>query len=160
MKLSVIQGSAAGWQALSGLKKNPKLAYRLLKYEKKVEHELKLIEKHRESLVYKHAGMEPPAPGEIKPVSIPAKITETYANDEDPPVTLTREVTNPALIAYQKEFDEFLDTESDLEWIGITMDELIDGLAEREGNVLAEMDIDMIEPFFTEPKKTELTVVK
>lgn len=135
VKLRQIQESVNAWQSVSGLKKNPKLAYRLLKYEKKVERELDVIDKQRTALVYECAGEEPPTPPDVKVVTL--------------------EAGSDAVKQFTKKFDEFLDGESDLELVGITMQELIDGLAEKDGNAISEADIDALDPFFTPPTAAE-----
>lgn len=130
MKLVKVSGSAAAWGCLAKLKKNPKLAYWLMKYEKKVHAELKAIEEFRTALVYQVAGQEPPAPGEVK--------------------LCTLGVGTPELIEFHKQFTEFLDGESELEWFGTPMEELIEALG-AAGNVLSEEDLEVLEPFFTAP---------
>lgn len=140
MKLSQIWNSASVWGTLSVLKKPPKLAYRLLKYEKKIEREMQVIKKQHDALVYKHAGEAPPKGDEIKVVKL--------AED------------TPQFKAYYDEFNEFCKQTSDLPWIGITMDELIEGLDTETSNVLSEHDIELLEPFFTEPAKPDLKLVE
>lgn len=131
MKLLEIHNSAGAWRTLAALKKNPKLAYRLLKYEKKVDAELAVCEQQRSAFIYEAAGVEPPEPGEQKIVQIGAE--------------------TPEFAAFMAKFNEFLQGESDLAWIGIGMDELIDGLGSAT-NVLTERELELLEPFFTEPK--------
>lgn len=128
MKLLSIWNSAATWQHVSSLKKNPKLAYRLLKYEKQVERELLVCQKMQDSLIYELAGVEPPKPGDVLIVNI--------SDDKD-----KMQVLNAR-------FNEFLQGDSDLDFIGMTLDELIDGLDEKDGNTLSENHIERLEPFF------------
>lgn len=130
MKLAEIWNSARAWGVLSKLKKNPKLAYRLLKYEKKVNAELKVCNKQRETLVYEAAGVEPPA------------IVDLGSD-------------TPEYKAFMVKFQEFMQSESDLEWAGISMDDLIEALGAETANVLSENDIELLEPFFTEPVKLD-----
>lgn len=127
MKLYEIWNSSVAWSVLSRLKKNPKLAYRLLKFEKKVAAEIETCEQHRKTLVYEASGLEPPAEVTLKEGS-------------------------PELAAYMAKFNEFMQGDSDLPWVGISMDELIDALGAEAGNVLSENDINLLEPFFAEPK--------
>lgn len=135
MKLLDIQLSASAWGVLSSLKKNPKLAYRLLKYEKKVEAELNVIEKQRNEYGCEAAGVASGAEWRLEPGT-------------------------PEIASYNEKFNAFLQGDSDLQWIGISMDELIEALGAETGNVLSEQDIERLEPFFTEKPKAELTVVK
>lgn len=127
MKLAAIWNSSKAWEVLSKLKKNPKLAYRLLKYEKKVSAELEVLEAHRQKLVYEAAGVEPPA-------------------------IVSLGVESPEFIAFSAKFQEFAQGESDLAWAGITMDDLIEALGAETANVLSEHDIELLEPFFTAPE--------
>lgn len=143
MKLLDIWNSKQAWAALSALKKNPKLAYRLHKYEKLVSAELDVCDKQRDALIYEAAGETPPPPGVVKVVEVKAG--------------------TPEHASYLAKYTEFLTgTESDLPWIGVTMDALIEALGAETSNVLSEDDLDKLEPFFTEPppKESGLTVVK
>jgi len=135
MKLFEIWNSSKAWGTLSALKKNPKLAYRLLKYEKKVNSELEACEKHRQACVYEVSGAEP---GSV------VNIAEG----------------TPEFAVFLKKFNEFLQGESDLDWIGVSLDELIDALDAEIGNVLSENDIELLEPFFTELPKPDLKLVE
>lgn len=153
MKLKEIWESPAGWQSLSATKKAPKLAYRLLKYEKKVERELEVIRKQRETIIYEVIGNERPKHGDILLISIP----ETIDNPEQIPGPEPREqIVNPQHRAFHDKFNEFLDGVSDLGWIGLSMEELVEGLG--EANVMSENDLERLEPFFTEPPPPESTV--
>ena len=131
MKLVEIWNSVSAWSTISKLKKNPKLAYRLLKYEKRVDKELQVCEKQRQACVYEVRGVEPG--------------TEVEALLEGTPEYAT----------FLAKFNEFMQAESDLQWIGISMDDLLDGLGAETGNVLSEYDIELLEPFFTEPMQPE-----
>lgn len=149
VKLVEIWNSAKAWGVLSTLKKNPKLAYRLHKYEKKVNAEMEACNKQRDAIMYECAGVTPPTPPDTLIVQISAKI-------EGPDKT---EIDNPQFIAFVKKFNEALNVESDLEWIGISMDDLIEGLGAETANVISEQDIELLEPFFTEKPKTDLKLV-
>ena len=144
MKLVEIWNSTRAWGALSVMKKTPKLAYRLLKYEKKVERELKVCEKQKDALVYECVGVEPPTPPDMVVVSLPPTVT---VDDTENPGE-TKEVENPQYVEFWKRFNEFLQGDSDLQLVGITMEELIDGLSEKDGNALSEREIELLEPFF------------
>lgn len=126
MKIAAIWNSSKAWAVLSKLKKNPKLAYRLLKYQKKVAAELEIFEAQREQLVYETSGAAPPAVVQL-------------------------EEGTPEFAAFAAKFQEFAQGESDLQWSGITMDELIEALGAETANVLSEHDIELLEPFFTPP---------
>ena len=120
------------WEAVAALKKSPKIAYRLLKYEKKVERELKIIAEKQSLLVYELAGVPPPTGNDVVLCDIsgePEKMEQL-----------------------QKLFNEFLSMTSDLELIGITMDDLVEDLSKHEKNSLSELVIELLEPFFTKPE--------
>jgi hypothetical protein len=128
VKLKDIVNSSAAWETLSKLKKNPKLAYRLLKYQKKVADELDVCTKHRDKLGRELSGDAPDAPWTIK-------------------------ANTPEAQEFHARFNEFLQGDSDLAWVGLTMDELIDALDAEKGNVLSEEDLEALEPFFTKPEE-------
>lgn len=128
MKLTEIWNAAGAWQALALLKKNPKLVYRLLKYEKAVNVELDVCNTKREAILYEVAGVQPPEP-----------------------VTLAQ--NSSQYVEFMNRFNESLDVESDLPWIGLSMEELIDALDIEKSNVISEQELVLLEPFFTEPAK-------
>ena len=123
MKLLQILNAKESWARLAQLRKPPKTAYRLLKYFRKVSAESETIEAHRIKCVYEAAG----GPG----------------IDLVPP--------DPRFAVFLKQFNEFLEGDSDLQWSGMPMDELIAALDAETGNVLSEADLDALEPFFTAP---------
>jgi hypothetical protein len=142
VKLVTIWNSKAAWAALSALKKPPKLAYRLHKYEKLVSAELDVCEKERDRLIYEGAG-KVMTPGVVEHVELKDGTAEFKE--------------------FVAKFNEFcVGTESDLPWSGIKMDDLIDALEAERGNVLSEDELEKLEPFFTEPppKEGSLSVVK
>ena len=126
MQLINIWNSTSAWKVLSALKKNPKLAYRLHKYEKKVQAEAQVCEIQRNAILYEVSGASPGASVKLEP--------ET-----------------PEFAEFVKKFTDFLQQESDLDFVGISLDELIEGLGAEQGNVLSENNIDLLEPFFQFP---------
>ena len=126
MKLYEIWNAKAAWTTLSALKKNPKLAYRLMKYEKKVDAELDVCNAHRERIVYQCAGLEPPS-------------------------TVSLAEGTPEFTKFLADFNVALDVESDLTWSGVTMDELIEALGAQGANVISESELELLEPFFESP---------
>lgn len=121
--------SVSSWGALTSLKKPPKVAYRLLKYGAKLGAEFDVIEKHRIKLLYEAAGVPEGGAVDIKPGT-------------------------PEFSQFSNSFTEFLDGDSDLAPVGITMDALIDAL-DTVGNALSEQDLAAVEPFFQEAKPAE-----
>ena len=118
----------SSWQAVSGLKKSPGLAYKLLKYGDKLGREYAVIEKHRNELIYECSGAEPGKEVRIEPG------TPEYAK-------------------FMADYMEFLNKDSDLDPTGVTMDALIADLEKKDGNMLSEVDLMLVAPFFTEKTK-------
>ena len=129
MKLSQIWNSAKTWAVLSAMKKPPVLAYKLFKYEKLVQAEIEACDVRRQALIYEIAKTEPPA-------------------------IISLNEGTPEFTDFLSRFNDFLETESDLAWSGITLDELIATLGAEAANVMAESEILALEPFFTEPTVT------
>lgn len=123
MKLLQIWNARTTWTSLSALRKPPGMAYRLLKYERLIDAEIAIIDKSRNEMITKAAGVDP---GTI--------------------VTLGQ---GPELDAFVKEFVTFLESESELKPCGIAMDDLVAALDTQSGNVLTESDLVILEPFFT-----------
>lgn len=124
------------WGALASLKKPPRMAYRLLKYGAQVSAEFDLIERQRVKLICEAAGVPEGSPAELKP-------------------------DTPEYISFVQNFNNFLDNESDMDPVGISMDELINMLESETGNVLSETDLALLDPFFKDKVevKTDLKVV-
>ena len=129
MKLAQIWNSRNTWAALSVMKKPPMLAYRLFKYEKLVQTEIEACDVRRQALLYEIAKVEPPAS------------------------VMLNEGT-PEFVEFLARFNDFLKTDSDLAWSGITLEELVVTLAVADANAMTESDILALEPFFTEPTVT------
>lgn len=126
MKLATIWNAREALGRLSQLRKPPKVAYQLMKYEKLVMAEIDTIDKARTAFIMKAAGVA----------------------DAIGPVTL--DVGTPELVAFTIEFNAFLETESDLSVAPLNMDALIDALDGQAGNAMADSDLALVEPFFTE----------
>ena len=134
MKLVNVWNAREAFERLSGLKKPPKLAYRLMKYERKLSAELQLCEAHRLKCVYEVSCAEPGTPVNIEPGT-------------------------PEFATFLAKFNEFLNNECDLEPVGIGMDVLIESLDAERGNVLSENDLALLEPFFHEKSVPDLKLV-
>jgi hypothetical protein len=134
MKLLDIWNSRESWMALADMKKPPKVAYRLMRYHAKINAELVALEAGREAAVYEAAGVEGPAIVSLNPGSVEYEI-------------------------FIKGFNKFLDEESDLSPVGISMDALVDALDGDAANRLTERQLALLEPFFTE-KAPVLELVK
>ena len=134
MRLLDVWNGRPAWEALAELKKPPKLAYRLMKYLRKLNTELAACEEGRQSCVHLVAGTTPPAIVLLSP-------------------------DTPEFQVFLGKFNEFLLDESDLEPVGISMDDLIDALDAQTGNLLTERQLLLLEPFFT-AKAPVLELVK
>lgn len=137
MKLVEIWNAKGAWLTFAALKKDPKLAYRLMTYQKKVQAELATCEEIREKLVYQHAGIEPPA-------------------------VVSLGVDTPQYAAFLIDFSKALQADSDLQWAEVSMDAMVEAIAMFPTNSISENELQQLEPFFTEPPKKEahLTVVE
>jgi len=118
----------SSWQAVSGLKKSPDLAYTLLTYGPKLGGEFTVIEKYRNELIYECSGAEPGKEVRLEPG------TPEYAK-------------------FLAEFMTFLNKDSNLEPTGITMTALIADLKKKDGNMVSEVDLMLVAPFFQEKLK-------
>ena len=128
-------GAPSVWQRFASLKKPPKVAYRLRKDAVKLATEFKVIDEHRNECILTAAGKGP---------------------GED--VNLAS--GTPEFAVFVEKFNEFLNGDSDLDPVGINMDALIDALDAEKGNVLSELDIELLEPFFADKPKPDLKVVE
>lgn len=135
MKLITIWNAREAFAKLAQLKKPPKLAYRLMKYGRKFVAEFDACEEQRIKCVYEAAGVEPGTPD-----------TNLLPG-------------TPEFAEFMAKFNEFLDSESDLEPVGVGMDSLIESLDSERGNVLTETDLVLIEPFFQEKPPVDLRLV-
>jgi hypothetical protein len=135
MKLLAIWNARDALGRLSQLRKPPKLAYRLMKYERKFMKEYGLCEEQKNKLVYEAAGVEFGSPN------------------------VTLQPGTAEHMAFVLKFTEFLEQEAELEPVGIDMDALIEGLDAEKGNVLSEGDLELMEPFF-QVKVADLKLVE
>jgi hypothetical protein len=142
VKLHLVWNSRNAWQNLAALKKAPRLAYRLAKYHKQLMEEYNICEKQREAFIYEAAGVTPPEPPEVLIVNIPSRVM-TEATEEEP----SHEIDNPQFVGFLTKFNEFMQGDSDLELVGVTMDELIEGLAPDA--FISQDDLVLLEPFFS-----------
>jgi hypothetical protein len=107
------------------LKIAPKLAYRLLKYAKRVLAEWEVVEQQRVALIY--------------------EISKTPAGS-----SASIEPNTPEAAEYSKRFNEVLIVESELAPSDITMSELLDALGESEDNKVSVSELATIEPLFAD----------
>lgn len=126
MTLLQIWNSRPAWITLSELRKPPGIAYRLLKYERLVDAEFAVITKSRDAMITKAAGVEAGQFASLQPDS-------------------------PEYAAFSAELTAFLATESELQPCDLDMDALLAALDTQAGNSIAEGDLALLEPFFTQP---------
>lgn len=125
MKLIEIWNAQDIFRHLASLRKPPKLAYRLMKYERKFTAEMGVCETQRGKCVCEVADVE-------------------YGSPAADQIALTP--GSPEFEAFLAKFNEFLQNESELEPMDMQMDALVDALAGE--NALSENDLAILEPFF------------
>lgn len=123
MKLFEIIQAADAWAQLSTLKIPPMTAYRLMKYAKTVAAEAELIEQQRIKILRDVTGV---VQGEIR---------------LEPGTEKFREFVD--------EFNPYLQGESDLKPMDMTLSGLVD-LLSKDGNALSVQHLANLEPFFKE----------
>lgn len=122
MLLGEIFQSVAAWQKLSAINMKPKLAYKILKYTKKVYVEHDVAEKQRVALIHEITGTKEGEKAKVEPGS-------------------------PEFKEYIGRFNEIMATESDLKLLDIDFEEVVNASDEKDGS-LAVKDLALLEPFF------------
>lgn len=122
MILGQIFQSMQPWQKLSGMRMRPQVAYRVLRYTKKVEAEFAHIEKRREAILREVAGVPE---GEVK-----------------------LESNTPEVVEFQKRFTEDLLIESELKPFDRKLSCVLEMVGDGQDDVLTMSDLAMLEPFF------------
>ncbi len=122
MLLGEVFRSVAAWQKLSAINMKPKLAYKILKYTKKVSAEHDVAERQRVALVHEITGTKDGEDAKIDPDS-------------------------PELATYIEKFNEIMATESDLKSLDIVFEEVVNAAEEKDGS-LSVQDLALLEPFF------------
>lgn len=127
MRLGEILNSIQSWQALSAMKMEPKIAYRLMKYMKQFMVEFEIVEKQRVNLIREITNTKEGQNARIEP------------NTEE-------------FVKYVSEFGEILRTESDLKQLNLYLNEVLDAIYPDKEVSLSMQDIALLEPFFSEPQ--------
>ena len=130
MLLGQVFQSIQAWQKLSAIPLKPKIAYRVLKYTKKVSSEHELAEKQRVALIHEVTGTLEGQDAKIEP-------------------------NTPEFQEYATRFNAIMALESDLEPIDMELQQVVDVLDDKEES-LSMSDLAVLEPFFKsgdEPKK-------
>jgi len=123
MKLGEVFQSVQAWSNLASLKMEPKAAYHVLKYTKLVLAEYEIAEKQRVALIREITGTADGQDAQIAPGS-------------------------PEMVIYAERFGAVMETECDLIRCGLSLDSVLDSLA--EGESLTAQDLALLEPFFLE----------
>ena len=124
MRLLDIWVAKEAWLHLMQMKKSPQMAYRLYKYGELVLAELQACDQHRQDLIREISGIsDPNTPVEIEP-------------------------DTPQMTEYGERFNAFLKEESDIPKLTINMENMINSLAEVDGNDINEHQLKMLETFF------------
>ena len=125
MKLAEVFNSMQSWHVLSAAKMHPTVAYKILKYVKRVVDEYEVVEKQRVALIYDVTG---------------AKVGEAVKIGPD----------TEQFVEYVTRFNEVLNTESDLPQCDLSFSEVIEAVSKHDENVLSTADLMVLEPFFLE----------
>jgi hypothetical protein len=122
MKLGIVLLSRDAWSNLGALSLPPHTAYKLMKYCKKIDEELVLIDKHKNQLI-RTVTETPEGPARIAPDS-------------------------PEETRFITEYNEFLGTESELAQFDFSFDQLLELISKNSKNALSVQDLAKLEPFF------------
>ncbi len=114
--------SITPWKKLAAIQMKPKLAYKILKYVKKVFAENDVIEKQRINMVYEITGTAPGADAKIEP-------------------------NTPEFETYFKRLNEILAVEIGLEKIDLKFEDVIESVDEKDES-LSVSDLATLEEFF------------
>lgn len=129
MLLGEIFQSVGSWQKLAGINLPAKLAYKILKYTRRVTAEYEIAEKQRVTLIHEITGTQEGQDAKIEPGT-------------------------PELVAYTQRFQEVMLTKSDLEPLDMDFEEVVNAVGSRDES-LSVSDLAMLEPFFVEMDEAE-----
>ena len=122
MLLGQIFRSLNAWIKISAVNMKPKIAYRVLKYTKKVSAEYEIAEKQRVALIHEITGTKEGEEAKIEPDS-------------------------PEIDVYIEKFNEIMQTESSLSSIDLELEDVVDAVDEKD-ETLSVSDLALLEPFF------------
>ena len=122
MLLGQIFRSLNAWNKLSAVNMKPKIAYKVLKYAKKVSAEYEIAEKQRVALIHEITGTKEGEEAKIEPDS-------------------------PEIVVYIEKFNEIMQTESSLSSIDLELEDVVDAVDEKD-ETLSVSDLALLEPFF------------
>jgi hypothetical protein len=126
-KLGEIFNGFQSWQALASVKMEPKIAYRIMKYIRKIVSEYEIIDKQRIALIHEITDTKESEPAKIEPD------TQQFFD-------------------YLSRFNEVLSIDSDLEPVELYLNEVLEAIYPNQEVSLSPQDMLLLEPFFSEPK--------
>lgn len=123
--IGLVLRSREAWAALAASSKSPGVSFKLMKYHRDTLDTLfRVIDDQRNEYIKKFA---PESDG--PPMIDPKKTPEAYQQFVDT-------------------FSEYLQVETDLTQIDMTLEHLVDDLSKFDGNSVSEQTLMLIEPFF------------
>ena len=124
MLLGQIFQSIEAWRKLSSVSMSPVIAYKILKYTKRIADEYDIAEKQRVALLY--------------------AITGTKQGQE-----VRLESTDPKFIEYVQKLDEIMSQEVDFSLLELSLEGTVDDLSGKD-IMLSASDLAKLEPFFSD----------
>ena len=124
MLLGQIFQSIEAWKKLAGINMKPKLAYKVLKYTKKVSAECEIAEKQRVALIREITGTKEGEEAKIEPNS-------------------------PEIQEYVRRFNEIMLLESSLSRLDLDFSDVINAVDEKD-ETLSVSDLALLEVFFSD----------
>ncbi len=129
MNLGEIFNSLSVWEKLASVNMKPSLAYRIMKYMKLVSAEYEIANKQRISLIHEITGTKEGEDAGISPGT-------------------------PEIEEYSRRYDEIMATESDLEPLGVALEEIVNEV-EDKGEVFSVKDFALLGLFFSSEFKDD-----
>jgi len=134
MKLGDVFQATSAWNNLGTMKMRPRMAYLVLKYIQALSAEQEVIEKQRVALIHELTNTKEGENAKIEPGTLEFR-------------------------QYAERFNDILATQCDVQPFEYSLDQVVEGLDEDEGNSLSAQDLAFLEPFFsTEQKEEEVAV--
>lgn len=128
MKVNGVLVAREAWGRLMKCRFRPAFAYQLANYAKLFRAELAAVEEQRMTLIRRHGEQAGPNAWSVDPKS-------------------------PQFVDYVEEFQPLLDTEVELKPSKFTIKQLLIELEQFEENTIEPGDLEVLEPFFTQPKE-------
>jgi hypothetical protein len=123
MKLGDVANGMSAWERVVKLKVGPSIAFKLMKYAKKVDSEYIGVENARCNVITDIVGVEPGSEARL-------------------------EQGTPEFVEYVKQLAELYEAESELPLFDMNLDEFVELVQVREENELSAIDLIALQPFF------------